>query len=410
MNRTKNLLIAGALVAGMALPAGTATAATGAEFYKGKTLTWIVATGPGGGHDFYGRLMARHIKKAIPGLKTVVKNRPGAGFILGTNLIWVAKPNGLTIGSFSTGLVYVQIRKLRGAKFDLTKMSWIGKAASDIRIMSVPRNSPYKTFQDVINSKRKVKFSASGVGTGAFNDAFMLGEVYKIPYRIIVGYQGAEAALGMVRGETDVLMGSMSSGMNYVRAGHTKVIMQFADVLPGVPNGVTYAKTPIQKTLANLMVDFGRLARIAAGPPKMVPDRLAALRAGYLKAVKSKALIEEAKRAHREIDPAGGEEVRRRVTAMLDQPPEIRELLARLSKQTVPMVKHTGPVSKIKRGGRRVWIKYKGKEVKAAISGSRTKVTIGGKKSKRKNIKVGMTCTFTYPRAGAEAKNVDCKG
>ena len=373
-------------------------------------MIWIVATGPGGGHDFYGRLIARHIKKAIPGLKTVVKNRPGAGFILGTNLIWVAKPNGLTIGSFSTGLVYVQIRKLRGAKFDLTKMSWIGKAASDIRIMSVPRNSPYRTFQDVINSKRKVKFSASGVGTGAFNDAFMLGEVYNIPYRIIVGYQGAEAALGMVRGETDVLMGSMSSGMNYVRAGLTKVIMQFADVLPGVPNGVNYAKTPIQKTLAKLMVNFGRLARMTAGPPNIVPDRLAALRAGYLKAVKSKELIAQAKRAHREIDPAGGEEVRRRVIAMLDQPPEIRELLARLSKQKVPMVKHTGPVTKIKRGGRRVWIKYKGKEVKAAISGSRTKVTIGGKKNKRKNIKVGMTCTFTYPRAGAEAKNVDCKG
>jgi tripartite-type tricarboxylate transporter receptor subunit TctC len=404
MNRFKHLLIAGALVAGAAMSVGTAAAATGADFFKGKTLTWIVATGPGGGHDFYGRLLARHIKKSIPGLKTVVKNRPGAGFILGTNLIWAAKPNGLTIGSFSTGLVYVQIRKMRGAKFDLAKMSWIGKAASDIRIMSVPKNSPFRTFQDVINSTRKVKFSASGVGTGAFNDAFMLGEVYKIPYRIIVGYQGAEAALGMVRGETDVLMGSMSSGMNYVRAGHTKVIMQFADRLKGVPNGVSYAKTPMQKTLANLMVNFGRLARITAGPPNIVPDRLAALRAGYLKAVRSKALIDEAKRAHREIDPAGGEEVRRRITAMLSQPPEIEELLARLSKQKVPMVKH------IKRGGRRVWIKYKGKEVKAAISGSRTKVTIGGKKAKRKKIKVGMTCTFTYPRAGAEAKSVDCKG
>jgi hypothetical protein len=46
---------------------------------------------------------------------------------------------------------------------------------------------------------------------------------------------------------------------------------------------------------------------------------------------------------------------------------------------------------------------------KAAISGSRTRVTIGGKKSKRKNIKIGMTCSFTYPRAGAEAQSVDCK-
>ncbi|MCH8197162.1 MAG: hypothetical protein IH904_03675, partial [Proteobacteria bacterium] len=72
-------------------------------------------------------------------------------------------------------------------------------------------------------------------------------------------------------------------------------------------------------------------------------------------------------------------------------------------------VKHTGKVSQIKRKGRRVWITYKGKEVKTKISGSRTTVTIDGKKDKRKNIKVGMTCTFTYPRPGAESKSVDCK-
>lgn len=409
MQHLKPYLVAAVAYAMAALWTIPGHAAKGMDFFNGKTLTWIVATGPGGGHDFYGRLIARHIQKAIPGLSTVVVNRPGAGFIIGTNLIWAAKPNGLTIGSFSTGLVYVQIRKLPGAKFDLTKMSWIGKAASDYRMMSVAKNSKFRTFEDIINSKRVVKFSASGVGTGAFNDAFMLSDVYKIPYKIIVGYQGAEAALGMVRGETDALMGSMSSGMNYVRAGHTRVLMQFADVLKGVPNASQYAKTPMQKKLTELIVNFGKLARITAGPPKIVPDRLAALRAGYMKAVTSKDLIEEAKRAHREVDPAGGEEVRKQIVAMLDQPPEIKEMLARLSKQKVPMVSHTGPVTKIKRGGRRVWINYRGKEVKAAISGSRTKVTIGGKKAKRKGIKVGMTCTFTYPRAGAEAKSVACK-
>jgi hypothetical protein len=48
--------------------------------------------------------------------------------------------------------------------------------------------------------------------------------------------------------------------------------------------------------------------------------------------------------------------------------------------------------------------------VKAKVSGSRTKVTVNGKKAKRKAIKVGMTCTFTYPGPGSEAKKVDCKG
>ena len=80
-----------------------------------------------------------------------------------------------------------------------------------------------------------------------------------------------------------------------------------------------------------------------------------------------------------------------------------------LIKAKIKLVKHTGKVTKTKRGGRRIFISYKGKEVKAKVSGRRTKVTIGGKKAKRKAIKVGMTCTFTYPGAGQEAKKIDCK-
>jgi len=73
------------------------------------------------------------------------------------------------------------------------------------------------------------------------------------------------------------------------------------------------------------------------------------------------------------------------------------------------LLKHAGAVTKIKRGGRRVWIDYKGKEVMAKISGSRTKITVNGKKAKRKVIKVGMNCQFTYPKPGGEASLVACK-
>ncbi len=45
----------------------------------------------------------------------------------------------------------------------------------------------------------------------------------------------------------------------------------------------------------------------------------------------------------------------------------------------------------------------------AKVSGSRTKITLNGKKVKRKAIKLGMTCQFTYPKPGEEAAMVDCK-
>jgi hypothetical protein len=76
-------------------------------------------------------------------------------------------------------------------------------------------------------------------------------------------------------------------------------------------------------------------------------------------------------------------------------------------KQTTKV--HSGKVVETKRAGRRVTIDYKGTKVTAKLSSSRTKVTIAGKSSKRKNVKVGMTCTFTYPGPNTTAKKVDCK-
>ena len=119
----------------------SARASEASDFYKGKTLTWMVSTGPGGGHDFYARLIARHMAKFIPDTTIIVKNVPGAGHIIGANTVYLSKPDGLTIGSFSTGLVYAQLVEMQGIQFDLAKMSWIGKAASDSRVMMVTKKS-----------------------------------------------------------------------------------------------------------------------------------------------------------------------------------------------------------------------------------------------------------------------------
>jgi len=416
VRHSTKILAAAALLGGATALVGTADAADGKAYYKGKTVKWIIATGAGGGHDFYARLFARHMEKALPGSTFVTINRPGAGHRIGANLIYTAKPNGLTIGNFTTGLIYTQIQNLKGIRFDLAKMSWIGKGASDIRVVSVAKTSEYKKWSDIVNSKRKVKWSAGGVGTGAWNDSFLISEAFKIPYRIIPGYQGPEAALGMVRGETDALVGGASSGMNYVRAGQTKVILrfgntkQFAKLFKDVPDAVALAKTEEQKRLGKMLTLYGQLSRVVAGPPNMQPDRLKTLRATYMEAANSPALVEEGKRSHRLIEAANGEETAKMVIDMLNQPPEIVNMLTALTKVKVPMIKSSGKVVEIKRGGRRITIGSKGEKYTAKVSGSRTTVLIDGKKTKRKNVKVGMICTFTWPKVNSEAKTVDCKG
>ena len=62
-----------------------------------------MTTAPGGGFDLYGRLVAEYMQKYLPGSTFVVKNVPGAGHLIGTNTIYASKPDGLTIGTFTTG-------------------------------------------------------------------------------------------------------------------------------------------------------------------------------------------------------------------------------------------------------------------------------------------------------------------
>ena len=50
------------------------------QFYKGRAVTMLVGTAPGGINDISARLVAKHLGRFIPGSPTiVVQNSPGAG-------------------------------------------------------------------------------------------------------------------------------------------------------------------------------------------------------------------------------------------------------------------------------------------------------------------------------------------
>src|SRR5215813_13035633 len=63
------------------------------EFYKGKTLNLIIGYSVGGGYDLYGRLLARHIGKHIPGRPAIVpQNMTGAGSLRAAQYIYSVAP------------------------------------------------------------------------------------------------------------------------------------------------------------------------------------------------------------------------------------------------------------------------------------------------------------------------------
>lgn len=396
------IALAGLLTATQAL-------ADGAEFFKGKTITYIIATAPGGGYDLYGRLVAEYMQRHLPGSTFVVKNVPGAGHLIGANTIAAAKPDGLTIGIFNTGLIYNQLISHQGVRFDLTKMSWIGKAASDSRIVIIAQQSPIKTFDDLRKSPGKVKFAVSGIGSSSYIETTILANMLKLPVEVLTGYSGSDDRLAMRRGEIEGVIGSVSSYEPFVKDGYARIIAHIGG--KGTPQLDQLVTDPKAKPLIALIKSQGEVARLTVGPADIPADRLEALRAAYGKALADPELQEKATKARIPLDPAIGDTVAALVKEALSQPPEAIALLKDVLERTESTAEIKGKLAEVIGEGRELVLKQAdGKMVKAQVSGSRTEVSIGGQKAKRAELKVDMTCSIaTSGGDGAEAKSVSCQ-
>ncbi len=138
----------------------------GEEFYKGKTILFIVGASPGGGYDTYTRAVARHIGKYIPGNPTpIVQNMTGASGLNAAHYIYSrAKPDGLTVGVWNSGLVLSQALGDRSVKFKGDKFGWIGAPHKGWPTCTIMGFTGLKTLKDVLNSKKPLKMGATGRG------------------------------------------------------------------------------------------------------------------------------------------------------------------------------------------------------------------------------------------------------
>jgi tripartite-type tricarboxylate transporter receptor subunit TctC len=391
--------------------ASPAAAQSGADFYKGKTVTYIVATAAGGGYDAYGRLVADFMQKHLPGSTFVVRNMPGAGHIIGANAIYNARPDGLTIGTFNTGLIYNQLVGREGIKFDLTKMSWIGKAAADPRIFVIHSGSPIKSFKDLREGKQTVNFATSGVGSASYVETKILADALGLPIKIIAGYSGQEDMMAMRRNEITGIIGSRSSFEDFVRNGYARFIAQIGGSEKDVPQLASLVTDPEGKALVALIQSQGEIARLTAGPPRIPADRLQALRTAYRQALEDKELQARAEKLGRPVEPAVGEEVEKMVKEALNQTPKTVSLLAAALEVKPQTAKASGQLLEVEDKGRTIVFNGPdGKPVKSEPSGSRTKITIAGKEAKRGDLKAGMSCEIEYkPGGDNEPTAIACK-
>jgi tripartite-type tricarboxylate transporter receptor subunit TctC len=141
-----------------------------AEFYKGKTVTVAVGSSTGGGLDTFGRLVARHLGKHIPGNPTVVvANVPGAGGnILANNLYTIVPKDGTYMGVTFPSVMIDPLLSVNHRGYDPTKFNYIGNANSEVLVCLLRRDTGVKSLEDFMKADLIIGATAPGSTTADY--------------------------------------------------------------------------------------------------------------------------------------------------------------------------------------------------------------------------------------------------
>jgi tripartite-type tricarboxylate transporter receptor subunit TctC len=305
-----------------------------AEFYRGKIVSLYIGFSVGGGYDVYGRLVARHLGKHIPGNPTVVPvNMEGAGSLKLVNWLYnVAPKDGTALGTFSRGMAFEPLIGNRAStRFDATKFTWIGSTTDEVSLCVTWNRTNIHKFADTYREELIV----GGTGSGADADVFpqIVKGVLGAKMRLVSGYPGGnDIEFAMERGEVDGRCGwswsSIKSGrQRWLDDGTIRPLLQLGlrkhPDLPDLPLVVDLARTEEERQILRLVVVRGVLGRPFTAPPGIPADRAAALRQAFDAMVKDPAFLQEAQRGRLEITPISGAELQKLLVEVYATPPAI---------------------------------------------------------------------------------------
>lgn len=327
----------GALILGTLLLWTAAARADAVEdFYKGRTITVYVASGPGGGYDAYGRLVAQYLPALLPGHpQTVVENMPGAGGRTVANFLYNKAPkDGTAIGILQAPIIMDPLlygKDAQGVLYDPQKFAWLGSFDQFTPIAVVWNTLGIKTIDQA--KGKEIKFGSSGGDVSERLYANILNTMLGTNFVAVAGYSGsAEIALAMERGEVPAFVGWYYAGMKrtkpeWLEKNLITVLVQFGIApdpdIKGAPFILDLLQKPEDKQVVRTAIAQLAMARPFTAPPETPKDRVDALRAAMTTMAHDPTFIADANKQQLDVRPYSGVQIDALMKDIYSTPPEL---------------------------------------------------------------------------------------
>ena len=231
--RLRNVVTAGVIGISLAVMAGGAFA----QNYPRRAVEMVVPFGAGGASDIFARQFSQIATKYL-GTPITAINKGGAGTIEGMMYAYSAPADGYTILEVTPSLPIVEARNTSSVKFR-AEFEPLMRVQADVQLFGVPKNSPFKTLDDLIAfakaNPKKVKIG--GISPGALDDYMANGFARAAGFEWnYIPYKGASVMKAAVLGgELDIYQDKLISFMSLVASGDIRPLVVLNDKRLNVP-------------------------------------------------------------------------------------------------------------------------------------------------------------------------------
>ena len=290
------------------------------EFYKrNNQIEMITNSAPGGGYDLWARLLATYMPDHIPGKPNIVpKNMPGGGGLTAASHIYTKAPrDGTVLGMFSQNVpLQALLDRNNTIQMDAREFSWIGTPATQSLACAAMKASGITKTEQLF--EKELLLGGSGPASGPSIHPTLIAKLTGAKLKIIEGYgNNSLIALAIRRNEVQGFCTNMveikREFSKELAAGEmTFLFVMDSKRLPGMPDVPSiheFMKSEADRQVFGFNMSSQELGRPAASTPEIPADRLKALRAAFLEAMKNPKLIEAAEKGGQDITVKSGEEI-----------------------------------------------------------------------------------------------------